>query len=265
MTTRASAARAVLSLVALGLALSAGCEPTDPQADIQAESQADNLPPGSPVRLVAEIALRLPWPWYVASVHTGQITPPTLSAGSGTQITLHKMPPTVREFLDGEHEVLTLALMAGDYEAAGAPATSPTMPDAPARGEFLQRWQGRAVIVWNNTYSAWADYDPSACQALTEAMVAAASGPLITPAQHDIAVGPVEFEEMHVNVDGPDHGYHRSGTVTDRRTGRGESFYLHFMHPLYSHLSQGQEVLAVRTNRWVAIVPLESFDESERP
>ena len=220
----------------------------------------DDLPPGSPIRLVAEIALRLPHPWYVAEVQTGEITPAFWAAGSGTQITLHKAPPTVGEFLDGDYEVLTLTLMEGDYDAAGPRTTSGRAP-----AELLQQWQGRKAIVWSNTHSAWAGHDVDIRQALTEAMNAAASGPLVGSAQHDIAIGPVTFQDIHMNIDGPEHGFHRSGAVTDRRTGRPESFYLHYLHPLYSHLAQGQEVLAVRTNRWVAIVPLESFDASESP
>ena len=52
-----------------------------------------------------------------------------------------------------------------------------------------------------------------------------------------------------------------TSVVTDASSEEKLHFDMHFMHPLYFHLegTNGKEVLAIRTDRMVAIVPLSQF------
>jgi hypothetical protein len=211
-----------------------------------------------PARVVTEIALRAPSPWYMDLVHCGEVAPAFRPPGQGMALRLHQHPETYDQWEARDYEVIAITVMSGGYEGAKRAALS--SGEAPAA--LLQEWQGRPVFIWRNRrIETWPSYEDD----IRAALAAAASGELVVPEGSEVAFGPAAFGEIHYNADLDDdylpHGVHYEGTVTDRATGQALPFSLHFMHPLFGHLTDmnGRDVLAVYTNRFVAIVPAEDL------
>ena len=207
---------------------------------------------------VTEIALRTPWPWYVADVRCGQEAPRGWPAGEGLTVRLHQHPETYQQWKDGDYEILEITVMSGDYAGTADDVLTGKAPPA----SLLQEWPDRRAYIWvNRPIETWASYEDDIRAALTVAInndFAARDG-------NQIALGQAHVSEIHINTAPDDkelpHGTYREGNVTDRLTGQTVTFSLHFMHPLFGHLEgmDGRDVLAVHTDRVVAIVPLEDL------
>ncbi|MHC5056926.1 MAG: M56 family metallopeptidase [Planctomycetota bacterium] len=208
---------------------------------------------GSELKLITEIASRLPHPWYVASVDASSPAPEGWPDGKGVRITLHQRPPTYEEWESKKYEVVTITVMPGTYAAKKA---RPLSGREPAR--YLQPWLGRRVFIWKNSaIKTWTKHEAD----VRSAVSAAAAEGWKCPDNAQVAIGPVDYEEAHENTDDHSHGFHSWGAVVDRVSGEKLLFDFHFMHPLYGNLydANKKEFLAVRTDRFVAMVPLESL------
>ena len=208
----------------------------------QTQDNAREIAGLDPARVVTEVALRAPWPWYVNSVHCGEVTPALRPPAPGMTIRLHQRPETCDQWKAGDYEVIQISVMPGDYGRPEEPILT-----GQAAAALLQEWQGRRVFIWRSRrIETWPDYEDA-----IRAALAAASGELVLPEGSDVVLGPASFGEIHLDTapddDHTPHGFYYEGTITDRATGQTLPLSLHFMHPLYDHLDgmNERDVLAV--------------------
>ena len=251
--------------------------------DARGPSPAGKAPPASAgneplVRLVTELALRLPAPWYVDEVKRGLVSPEGWPEGRGTRVALHQHAATYDDFKAARFEKVTVTVMQAGYTASGPKPADGTA--VVAAGEAVPSWPGGRLFVHDTGHASWPDFRKD-----IQSAAAAAEKPLgKLPEGAAVAIGPVTFDEIHINPP-PDsrtvpHGFHRRGGVTDTATGVAVPLgMMHFMHPLYEHLEDrttrepghkgkslnGQDFLAVHTNRLVALVWLSDFAATEPP
>lgn len=241
------------------IAILVGCSTNSEKEPLSTSLQDGQLPTSSTnkqltVRLVTELALRLPHPWYVADVNFDVASPEGWPTGPGGQIVLYQYV-SHSEFKAGRFEKISLSFIPS--------GVTPPVPaaDAGSSASVFMTWQGGRLLISDHGHKTWPSYREE-----VQAAVSAAEKPLGTlPRGANVFIGPVQFREIHINTDDFSHGFHRQGSVKDSATGKNFTLSLHFMHPLYEHLSgfglddnqdTGRHFLAVYTDRLVALVPL---------
>jgi hypothetical protein len=202
--------------------------------------------------LVTRVALRTPHPWFVASVERGTFVPQGLPEGRGLRIVLQQWPPTYDDWKEKRFERAELAVMAPDHAGQFGQDRSGLEASAP-----IANWRGGRVYQWYDGCTTWPSLKSDVRAAFEEAEPARRRASW----SERVAIGPVTYDEVHINTDDFEHGFHCIGHVTDTESGKNLAFDLHFMHPLFGHVEESKEcgALVVYTNRFVAFVPLSSF------
>jgi len=209
--------------------------------------------PGYPAetRLVGEIARRLPRPWFLSEVTSGRVKLTNGMESDGLHLVLWELPKTYDEYKAGTGDRIHLYWMAAGYSLG--------KPDSQSTTEAIP-WNGRLLIVPSIAPARWPDFRTD----LFSALKAAQSDPEFAAEGSNVFVGRVQFERIHVNTrDMAGHGFHLQGTITDRLTGRKQSFYLRPWSHTGSKLEggNGKEYIIVGgqgNNDWgfTAVVPL---------
>jgi hypothetical protein len=221
----------------------AGCRPID---NTPTKAPAPYAFPHRPyprhpdlTRLVIELALCLPDKWYLTSVERDPVQSNDWTWGPGVHIRMRN---------DTVYDKVTVIVVPIDWKIAD----SGNEYKHQDRVEYLRKWNNRAILIWNNKLATW----PTWRDDIGRALSIAESNTPIPDDENRVAVGLVQFDDVHININGPGHGFYRNGHVTDRRSGKEMPFSLYcFGPPTYYSLNdrQGDEVVAVKTNRMVAI------------
>jgi hypothetical protein len=153
------------------------------------------------IRLITELAARVPGGWYVADAFTGEITPPSWPKGLGHRIIMREVPLTWEEFREkkGHRAEVYLvspvraqtrpASQSGTAQSMAAPSTAP----ATAPASELQSWHGWRVLATQDARYAWPKFEQEVIAALQ-----AADGPApatIRGARPPVIVGTLYVKE----------------------------------------------------------------------
>jgi hypothetical protein len=199
-------------------------------------------------RLVIELALVLPDRWYLTAVDRDPASGDAWTRGPGVHIRMHKRPDTYPDLQAGRYDKVTVIVAPGNRDAGESGAVHKKQEVVVPAGT----WKGRAILAWSNKPTSWPTWRDDVIRALS----VAESGATLPDDEDRVAVGWVRFDEVHINIDGPGHGFYRIGSVIDRRSGKAMAFNLYaFGPPTYDslHYRQGDEMVAVNTDRMVAL------------